>query len=89
MHRQTIRTFIEVRDGVVKVLHTDPVLRPQARGGDKCAAGIDQQEEIPTDRPEGVDAGQDGHPREKSGVHGQEAQHYPAGIRQAAEGRAL
>ena len=89
MHRQTIRTFIEVRDGAVKVLHTDPVLQQRVRGGDKGATGSNQQEEIPADRPEGVDAGQDGHPREKSGVHGQEAQHYPAGIRQAAEGRAL
>ena len=31
MHRQTIRTFIEVRDGAVKVLHTDPVLRPRVK----------------------------------------------------------
>lgn len=29
MHRQTIRTFYGVKDGVVKVIHTDPVLTPR------------------------------------------------------------
>lgn len=28
MLRQTVRTFFEVRDGVVKIVHTDPVLTP-------------------------------------------------------------
>lgn len=30
MLRQTIRTFYEVKDGMVKVLYTDPVLHPRA-----------------------------------------------------------
>ncbi len=30
MRKQTIRTFYEVKDGVVKVLHTDPVIRQEA-----------------------------------------------------------
>lgn len=29
IHRQTIRTFYEVKDGVVRILHTDPVLHPK------------------------------------------------------------
>lgn len=29
IHRQTIRTFYEVKDGVVRILHTDPVLQPK------------------------------------------------------------
>lgn len=39
MHRQTIRTFVEVKDGVAKVLHTDPVLVPKTKrmGGDRDA----------------------------------------------------
>lgn len=48
MHRQTIRTFYEVKNGVVKVLHTDPMLslkgsqnvaeevRMYAEGGIEC-----------------------------------------------------
>ena len=29
-YRQTIRTFYEVKDGVVRILHTDPVRHPKA-----------------------------------------------------------
>lgn len=39
MHRQTIRTFVEVKGEVAKVLRTDPVLVPKTKrmGGDKDA----------------------------------------------------
>lgn len=39
MHRQTIRTFVEVKGGVAKVLRTDPVLVPKTNrmGGDRDA----------------------------------------------------
>ena len=41
MLRQTIRTFYEVKDGIVEVAHTDPVLTPptmrdkEKKGGDR------------------------------------------------------
>lgn len=44
MLRQTIRTFCEVRDGVVRIVRTDPVLTPitekrKREGGDTDAEG--------------------------------------------------
>lgn len=41
MHRQTIRTYVEVKGGVAKVLRTEPVLIPKTdrMGGDKDAEG--------------------------------------------------
>ena len=39
MHRQTIRTFIEVKNGVARILHTDPVWVPTGKGGGKDAEG--------------------------------------------------
>ncbi len=53
------------------------------------AEGGNQQEEIPADGPAGVDEGPHGHPWEEPGVHGGEAEHEPAVIRQAAEEREL
>lgn len=41
MHRQTIRTFVEVKGGIAKVLHTEPVLVPKTKrmGGDRDVEG--------------------------------------------------
>ncbi len=44
MIRQTIRTLCEIRDGVVKIVRTDPVLTPIMekhikKGGDTDAEG--------------------------------------------------
>lgn len=39
MHRQTVRTFYEVMDGAVKVLHTDPIFRPTAGARKNKGAG--------------------------------------------------
>ena len=42
IHRQTIRTFYEVKDGVVRILHTDPMLHPKVGQtvGEEVAHGI-------------------------------------------------
>ena len=44
IYKQTIRTFYGVREGAVRILHTDPVLHPRVRqksgkGGGRHAEG--------------------------------------------------
>lgn len=48
MHRQTIRTFVDVKGGVAKVLRTDPVLVPKTKrmgGGIDAKGGIKSRTE--------------------------------------------
>ena len=48
-----------------------------------------QQEEVPAGGSARVDDGTDGPAGEEPEVHGEEAGHHPAGLREEAEGRAL
>ena len=76
MLKQTIRTFYEVKDGVVRVAHTDPVLTPltakdkKRKAGGRDAKGSNQQKEISSNRSERVDERQNGHSWKKPVIHG-------------------
>ena len=54
MLRQTIRTFIEIKNGVVKVLHTDPMLTPTIKSKEMKGGGRDAEEGIKCRAEKGI-----------------------------------